>query len=296
MVAITAILDSATRRELASVLASAGWTLHHTVDGEEALARCRALEADVLLVDKALPGGAIGLLDRLKRDTELFRVAVVIVGKELAVEEVVSAMERGAADVLRTPLNPADVVGRATAAARTKALVKELTAQNHRLEELVFFDELTSLRNRRAILHDLESRVAGAARHDLRLSVLMLDIDRFKAINDDHGHRVGDTVLREVAARLRARLRLEDLAGRLGGDELLIILPETDATGADSLARSIGSAVATEPVQTPDGSVAVTVSIGSAAWAGEDVASLLERADRALYSAKAQGRDRTVAA
>ena len=296
MIAITAIPDFATRRELTTVLTEAGWTLDHARDGEEALARCRDAEADVLLVHEALPGGAIGLLDRLKRDSELFRVAVVLVGDGLNVEEVVSAMERGAADVLRTPLVPADVVGRATAAARTKALVKELTAQNNRLEELVLFDELTGLRNRRAILNDLDMLVTGAARHGLSLAVLMLDVDHFKAINDEHGHRVGDDVLREIGARLRGRMRGGDVAGRLGGDELLIVLPSTEAGGADSLARSISSSMRDTPVQTPSGPVVVTVSIGSAAWLDDDVEMLLERADRALYSAKEQGRDRTVPA
>lgn len=296
MIAATAIPEDATRRALSSVLADAGWQVFHAHDADEAVVLCRRTEADVLLVDDTFPGGAIGLLDRLKHDTELFRIAVVIVGDGLAVDDVLSAMKRGAEDVLRTPLDPADVIGRATAAARTKALVKELTAQNNRFEELVFFDELTGLRNRRAIMHDLEMLLAGAERHHHALSVLMLDVDNFKAVNDEHGHRVGDEVLREVARRLEARLRRADVAGRPGGDEMLVVLPDTNAAGADVLARSIRDAVAGTPMLTSTGPLAVTVSLGSAARNGEDVEMLIERADRALYAAKAAGRDQVATA
>ncbi len=296
MIATTAIPRDATRRTLSSVLADAGWQVFHAHDADEAVVLCRRSEADVLLVDDAFPGGAIGLLDRLKRDSELFRVAVVIVGDGLAVDAVLSAMKRGAEDVLRTPLDPADVIARATAAARTKALVEELTAQNNHFEELVFFDELTGLRNRRAILHDLEMLLAGAERHHRALAVLMLDVDHFKAVNDEHGHRVGDEVLREVAGRLEGRLRRADVAGRPGGDEILMILPDTSAAGAEVLARSIRDAVAGTPVLTATGPLAVSVSLGSAGWGGEDVEMLIERADRALYAAKAAGRDRVATA
>ena len=240
--------------------------------------------------------GPLAFIDRLKSDGELFNVAVVLVGDGFDVDVVVSAMNRGAADVLRTPLHPAEAVARATAAARTKALVKELTVHNDRIEELVLLDELTGLRNRRAIRHDLETLVATARRHKRALSAVMIDIDHFKSINDEHGHLAGDAVLVEVGRRIEGRLRDGDVAGRLGGDELLVLLPETDADGAATLAASIRDAIAAEPVTVPaSGPIDVTVSLGSAAWQGESGAELLDRADRALYAAKGAGRDRAVA-
>jgi two-component system cell cycle response regulator len=159
----------------------------------------------------------------------------------------------------------------------------------------VMFDELTALRNRRAILLELDTLVATARRHERPLAVLMIDVDRFKAINDSRGHRAGDEVLREVARRITGRMRDADVAGRLGGDELLILLPETVAGGAATLADSVRAAVSAQPVRTPDGSIDVTVSIGAAAWEGEPSELLLERADQALYAAKAAGRDRSIA-
>ena len=217
---------------------------------------------------------------------------MLLADDDIATSSVLEALDRGADDVLRTPLNAADLVGRAFAAARTKALVEELTRQNDRLEELVFFDELTGLRNRRAMLHELEMLLAGARRHGHRLSVLMLDIDRFKPINDEHGHRAGDEVLRAVGQRLIGRLRREDVAGRLGGDELLVVLPDTDAPGAAIAAESIREAISERPVRSSAGPIDVTVSVGIAQWNDEDLPRLLEEADRALYAAKAGGRDR----
>ena len=296
MIAVAAHPDPDLRSALAAVLEPAGWTVHGTDDADAALAACREHDADVLLVGDTVPSGSTALLDRVKRDPELFRTAVVLLGEALDGDQVVDWLQRGADDVLRLPPEPADVLGRAFAAARTKALVRELTAQNSRLEEVVFFDELTGLRNRRAMLQELDMLLAAAIRHGHRLSVLMIDVDRFKTINDRFGHLAGDEVLREVARRIAARLRTADVAGRLGGDELIVVLPETDSAGACTLAESVRAAVAAAPVPTSAGPVDVTVSIGFADWQDEDLGGLLDRADRALYAAKAAGRDTSAAA
>lgn len=278
------------------MLADADWSVHDARDADDALTLCRHLEADVALVHEDVEGGAIAFVDRMKADPDLYSVAVLLVGDDLHVDDVIAAINHGAADVLRAPLHPAEAVARANAAARTKALVKELTHHNDRIEELALLDELTGLRNRRAVMHDLETLVATARRHGRQMSAVMVDVDRFKAINDENGHQAGDAVLREVARRLVGRLRDGDVAGRLGGDELLVLLPETGAQGAATLAASIREAIAAEPVRVPgNGPIDVTVSLGSAAWEGETRAELLERADRALYAAKGAGRDRAVA-
>ncbi|MEA2292568.1 MAG: two-component system, cell cycle response regulator [Solirubrobacteraceae bacterium] len=297
MIAVAAHTHAPTRAQIAEVLDRAGWIVFETADADPAMCLCREHEADVLLIGEGLGGGgASALLERVKRDADLFRTAVVMLGDDLDPAEVLAWLELGADDVLLTPPEPADLLGRAFAAARTKALVKELTARNDRLEELVLFDELTGLRNRRSMLHELDVLLAGAKRHGLRLSVLMFDVDHFKSINDRHGHRAGDEVLREVSRRLRGRLRSADLAGRLGGDELLVALPETGADGACTLAESMRAAIADGPVPTSAGPIDVTVSIGSATLHDEDLSELLERADGALYAAKAGGRDQAASA
>jgi two-component system cell cycle response regulator len=292
VIAVLAINEAPLRAELADVLGAAGWEVHAATDREDALRLCRAFEADVLLVEEP---SAIELLDSINHNAEMVPTGVVVVGDSLDVPIVTSALKRGAADVLRAPVDPADALARASAAARTKALVKQLTAHNHHIEGLVMFDELTGLRNRRAIMNQLELFVANASRHERPLSALMLDVDRFKEINDTHGHRAGDEVLNKIAHRVTSRLRTADVAGRIGGDEIMVLLPETDAEGAATLADSIRAEVAARPITTPEGPIDVTVSIGSASWDGEAAEVLRHRADQALYAAKAAGRDRSVA-
>jgi two-component system cell cycle response regulator len=292
VIAVLAIDEAALRRELADVLGAAGWEVHPAQDREDALRLCRAHEADVLLVEEP---NALDVLDCINHNPEMLPTGVVVVGDQLDVAGVTSALERGAADVLRAPVDPADAVARASAAARTKALVKQLTAHNDHIEGLVMFDELTGLRNRRAIMNELEMLVANARRHNRPLSALMIDVDRFKEINDTYGHRAGDEVLNKIAHRVTTRLRTADMAGRLGGDEMLILLPETDAAGAAALADAIRTEVAARPVSTSDGPIEVTVSIGAASWDAEPADMLRDRADQALYAAKAAGRDRSVA-
>ncbi len=127
----------------------------------------------------------------------------------------------------------------------------------------------------------------------------MADIDHFKHINDMHGHLVGDAVLREVAGRLRDVLRPYDAVGRYGGEEFLVVLPGCDGTSATGLAERLRQHVAAKPVETPQGDVAVTLSLGVAAWEGvgaADPVELLRAADGAMYCAKSAGRNRTMLA
>lgn len=162
-----------------------------------------------------------------------------------------------------------------------------------RMRTLALNDELTQLPNRRAILAS-----AGLLIQRGRLAVLMIDADHFKAINDVHGHAIGDQVLVRLAARLPAGLRAHDRLGRIGGEEFLALLPEASLEQAVAVAERIRHAVAAVALETDAGPVRMTVSIGVAALMSGPLplAELIERADAALYRAKAQGRNRVVAA
>ncbi len=164
-------------------------------------------------------------------------------------------------------------------------LQEELVAQAGRLETMLFEDPLTRISNRRFILAQLDGLISGARRHGRPLSVAIVDIDHFKAINDSRGHADGDRVLCAVARELRANLRAEDQLRRLGGEEFLALLPDTDDPSA-----------AAEHLRASVAATGVTVSLGWAAWAGETAEDLLARADSALYAAKAAGRDCVVGA
>ena len=162
---------------------------------------------------------------------------------------------------------------------------------NGELDRLVRLDPLTGLDNRRQAQASLDHEV-GNADHDGRpLSVLMIDVDRFKAINDAHGHQVGDEALQFVAEVVRNALRGDDLIARWGGEELLAVLPSTDLDAAQRVAERVRRAVSSTPLVVGSQLMPISVSIGVAAHSGADGATLVAQADAAMYAAKAAGRD-----
>jgi len=201
-------------------------------------------------------------------------------------------MRKGVQDYLIEPVADGEVLTRVEAASRTKELQHELVAQGARLEALLREDGLTGLSNRRAILTQLAGMVSGARRHGHPLSIAVCDIDHFKRVNDTHGHKVGDEVLVATAHAMGTHLRQEDQLGRLGGEEFLVLLPDTDGDAAMHAAERMREEVTAAPTPVP-----VTVSIGIATWEdAETPEAFLARADEALYAAKDAGRDRVLAA
>jgi diguanylate cyclase (GGDEF)-like protein len=164
------------------------------------------------------------------------------------------------------------------------------------LRELAGVDELTKLPNRRQFLKSLETEFARVQRYDRPLSVLMIDADDFKQINDRHGHFVGDEVLQALAVRLRAGVRQIDLLGRLGGEEFAVALIETDMPAALEVAERLCREIAAEPFRVAAANIQVTVSVGVAARRASDdnAAQLLNLADQAMYLAKTGGRNRVI--
>jgi diguanylate cyclase (GGDEF)-like protein len=163
------------------------------------------------------------------------------------------------------------------------------------LELVSALDPLTEAANRRLFMPLLEQEMARSRRFGHPLSLLMIDIDRFKLVNDEYGHPVGDIVLRQLADTCRAAIRESDTLARLGGDEFAVLLPETDAAGALALAETVRAAVESSPALGPDAhAVRYTVSVGVVQSLATDIkdTSLIGRADSALYDAKQAGRNR----
>jgi len=161
--------------------------------------------------------------------------------------------------------------------------------------ELAMQDMLTGLPNRRAISDALHSATARAQRQGGAFSLLLIDIDHFKRVNDSFGHQAGDEVLRVVARTLQSRLRAQDAIGRFGGEEFLVLLPDTDSDGALVAAEALRTAVALTPAQWAGRSIHVTVSVGVSGGKlkpGDTIDSLIAAADGALYGAKQGGRNR----
>ena len=174
----------------------------------------------------------------------------------------------------------------------------DLTVRNRALSEVSSRDTLTGLYNRWYVIEKIDSEINRAIRHGSPMSLLMLDIDHFKRINDTWGHPAGDEVLKSVGRVLRESCRVYDVPGRYGGEEFCIVLPETRPGNTTVVAERIRQRLESMPLPCGEGEIAVTASIGIAGMdlqTGEEMlnpAALIDRADRALYSAKLRGRNR----
>jgi len=169
------------------------------------------------------------------------------------------------------------------------------------IQHLAITDSLTGIHNRRHFFAIAEREFQRASRYDHPFSIIMLDIDQFKQVNDTHGHRVGDQVLVAVAKRCGETLRAADVLARYGGEEFVIMLPETCLEHANSTADRLRSQIAEEPIETTVGSVSITISAGVAerqigspvsADPANSIDALIDQADQALYNAKQSGRNR----
>jgi two-component system, cell cycle response regulator len=291
---VIAHADPAILRRFTRVLAHVGHDVQALPTAAAAIEACRVRPPDVVLVDVGLCGDdGQELLATLKGDPDAYRSAVLLLERpDLDLDAAVSALQGGAQDFLVEPVSDAELVARVDAAGRTKVLQEELVVQSERLEALLFEDPLTGLSNRRFILTQLAGAVSAARRHERPLSIAMIDIDHFKAVNDEHGHAAGDRVLAAVAGSMRENLRAEDQLGRLGGEEFLALLPDAGAHAAASAAEKLRSEVGALEVEQDGRDLGVTISVGWATWDGESPDELLHRADEALYEAKRSGRDR----
>jgi len=279
------------------VLEEADWHVAEAETADGTIAACRRAQPEVLLLDAELCRRAgRNLLTEIKSDPDLFAVAIILVEEDVDVDQAVDIVRRGAHDLLLADVTPAELVAAVASAERAGALQRRLLDREDALEDLAYTDELTRVANRRFVRRQLDALLSTARRHERQVALVLVDLDRFKAVNDHLGHAVGDQVLQAVAERLRERLRTEDVLGRWGGEEFAAILPETDAEGADAVAEALRAQIAAEPVAVEGGEVAVTASIGWALWEGEPAEQLFARADEALYAAKAAGRDAVRAA
>ena len=284
------------RSVLRKQLEDYGHDVTEAVDGVEALRLVRERPPDIILLDVEMPNlDGHQVLAELRQHTETAEIPVVFLTGRSSTEDVVEGLRLGAHDYLAKPFEPAELLARVSAALRVKGLQDELRKRNAELEAISRTDALTGLPNRRHLQERLASTAAASRRRQISMAVLMVDVDHFKSVNDRFGHEAGDIVLKEVAATLHSACRGEDVAGRWGGEEFLIVAEATMTEGAAILAERVRRAIAAAPVHLGDAALEVTASIGVAAGAGE-VDDLLRRADAALYDAKGSGRNRVVTA
>jgi diguanylate cyclase (GGDEF)-like protein len=169
---------------------------------------------------------------------------------------------------------------------------QRLRTLNQELDRVARIDSLTEIHNRRHLEEALRAALGSARRHGSDLALLIVDIDHFKQFNDSHGHLAGDRALCHVAARLADSLRVEDVLGRWGGEEFIIVLPGADAECAAMVAERLRAHIAASTLDlSGEGAVALTVTIGVSCWSGQDAEDLVNQADTALYAGKADGRN-----
>jgi len=288
--------DSDARAFLRAVLESDGLQVREAATGAEALAVLSRERVQLVLLDVCMPAmDGFAVAEAIKRRPGSFIPIILLTAADDPASRA-RGIAAGADEILGKPVHPFELRLRVRAMLRIQHLTAELHAANRRLQSLARTDELTGVRNRRGLRSVLEREFLRAERYGGRLALLAIDLDRFKEVNDAHGHAVGDQVLRAVAQAVKGALRQVDVVGRTGGEEFVVVAPETTLEEALVVAERLRAAVAEAQVTAPSGArVRVTVSCGVAAHRELQAATadeLLAAADAALYRAKALGRDR----
>jgi diguanylate cyclase (GGDEF)-like protein len=262
--------------------------VHSAATAADGLAMAASLAPDLILLDVDMPGcDGFEACRRLKSDAATTAIPVIFLTGAGDPEQKVRGLELGAVDYVTKPFDPSELRARVRAALRTKYLM-DLLAQR------AMIDGLTGLWNRACFEQRLQTELALAARTARPLACALIDLDHFKLVNDTYGHPFGDEVLRTVAQVVVDACRTEDVVCRYGGEELVLLLPNTTAAHALELADRVRLAVSQTPFRTLQGSLKVTCSIGVADSLDGRAAAMVELADRALYRAKQSGRDQAV--
>lgn len=289
--------DPVTRIMLEAAARSVGLDPLTVVDGAQALAALTGDDPPAMAVlDWVMPrrtGPEVVMeLRRIPRDRYTY---TILVTSRADSGDIAAGLDAGADDYVLKSAELVELCARLRTGRRLVELQRELIATREALRIQATRDALTGLLNRREIMRRLLLEAERAGRQGTGLSVLLIDLDHFKQVNDTYGHPAGDAVLRASASRMQSALRAYDLLGRYGGEEFLAVLPECSLADAEATGDRLRVALSQTPVVCAAGtSIMVTCSIGLAAMASDDPRALINRADRALYRAKREGRDQVV--
>jgi diguanylate cyclase (GGDEF)-like protein len=295
---------------LARSLEKAGYTILQARDGAAAIEAATTHNPDLVLLDIMMPDqDGLQVCQVLKSQAATETIPVIFVTARTESEEIVKALSIGGCDYITKPFIISEVLARVSVHLRLKRAEQELLRRydelqrlssqladmNIELSRLTRTDPLTGLMNRRAWHEAAAIEQGRSQRKSCPFSVLMIDIDCFKKLNDSLGHQAGDDCLAQLAQGIQIACRCTDLVGRYGGEEFVVLAPETDTPGAVHLAERIRTAVSDLHLPHPDSGIGpyVTVSTGVATGVGDKWEDVVRRADKALYAAKNAGRNRT---
>lgn len=279
---------------LGSILDQAGYNTTYATSGQQALERAEAAKPDLILLDLMMPEmDGIEVCERLKTKPAYRYTPIVFLTASREQEDLLKAFQQGANDYLMKPVEPQELLVRVKTHLEQKLRYDRLNQNAEKFYQMAIKDALTGVSNRYHLMTTAKKEFNRAGRYQRPLSVMMLDIDHFKQVNDTYGHDVGDEVLKQVARVSLASLRSGDLFGRLGGEEFMVLLPETDLRKATVVAKRLCVAVAESPFELNGKQISLTISAGVSSIRADDadISLVLKRADQALYEAKQQGRN-----
>jgi two-component system cell cycle response regulator len=273
-------------------------TVETEVNPNEALFHAAEGNYDLVIVSLGLDNfDGLRLCSQIRSLERTRNVPLLAIANAESNARLVRGLEIGVNDYLTRPIDKNELMARVRTQIRKKRYTERLRDNVQTSIEMAITDALTGLFNRRYMETHVGALVEQASARGKPLAVLVLDIDYFKSINDTWGHDAGDDVLREFALRIKKSIRGIDLACRYGGEEFVVIMPETDMTVSTKVAERLRRRIAGEPFPIQQGarSIPVTISVGIATLGRDDnAATVLKRADQALYRAKRDGRNRVV--
>jgi two-component system cell cycle response regulator len=285
-----------TTQRLSEYLSEAEHEVVCTDTGERALDLGREQPFDLVIVGMDLGGeDGLRLCSQFRSQEETRHLPLLLLLEDMDLPRLAKGLDLGVTDYLVKPLDRGELLARVRTQVRRRRYHDRLRERIQTSMSMAFTDSLTGLYNRRYLMTHLDRKLMGIAGTGKPVSVMLFDVDHFKVVNDTHGHGVGDDVLVKLAEVASDNLRSVDLVARLGGEEFVVVMPESNAQTAMQVAERLCAQVAESSVPLPDGSpLSVTISIGVATCeSAEEMADdLLERADGALYAAKNAGRNR----
>ena len=290
--------DDLVRARITALLRNAEFEVESAANGEDALRIMAERHCQVLLTDWQMPDmDGLSLCRIVRSENAESYIYVLMLTVRDSKDDVLKGLRAGADDYIVKTAPIEEILARMEVARRITHVENSLRRSNRENRRLAVTDALTGAYNLRYLMKHLPRELSRSQRYLHPLAVLSCDIDRFKQINDAHGHAIGDEVLRAFAARAGSCLREgSDWLARVGGDEFMVVLPETDAAGAQRVARKLQKVVANFPVATQAGPIKLTVSIGITAVEAQaevldpaKIEELLSAADRGLYASKRSG-------
>ena len=295
--------DSIQAEATKEILEKVGYEVLLADDGINAIKIVKSERPDIILLDLILPGlDGYEVCRWLKLDESTKGIPIIMLTVKKDLSDKISGLQIGADDYLPKPYNELELNARIYASLRTKTLQDELKMKNKQLEELLskveymaITDALTELYNRRRMHDVLGKEFERSKRYSTPFSVVMLDIDHFKKVNDNFGHLTGDMVLKDIAKVLLNSIRDIDTAARYGGEEFVLILPNTEKNDAKNVAERIRDFIEKNKFSVIENSP-LTISIGISGLPDKKIETedkLMRCADFALYQAKKNGRNRT---